>query len=208
MPWNITASAHGSRLASSVARGRGLPSVSGFPTSAGGPSSAARALEGRTSRLTSASPLIGRGRERLSSLELPGRGDEEEGEEEGYLGGPYVSEDMPVSEAYQLPGPAPLVDPQVRDALDQDSANFLEFVKAELGAMPPPEDGGEEGDGEGFPPSRPFVEFEELLPPRRHTKAVAAQALHHVLALATASLLHVRQDEGYGPIFLSVVERV
>jgi len=213
MPWNITASVLGSRHGSSAARGRGFPSsIGGFPTSAGGPSSA-RGIEGgpagslsrRASRITSASPLVGRGRERLSSLELPEHGDEDE-----LLGGLLVSDDQQVSDDFQVFGPAANVDTQtaaqsqwMRASLDQESSNFLDFVKDEIDSKPPPEDEDELLAGDAA--RKRTVEFGELLPPAQHTKLVAAQALHHVLALATKNLINVQQDKAYGPILLSLV---
>lgn len=218
MPWNITASAQGSRLASSVVRGLGFPlSVGGFPSSAGGPSSVPRveggpmgALSRRSSRRTSASPLLGRGEERLSSLELPEHGDETD-----FLGGPFAS-DGPGgdSDGFELFGPGADVDIQtaassrwIRASLDKESSNFLEFVKARLDAEPSPDDDNEEGR-EGGIPKNTTVEFEELLPPALHTKMVAAQAIHHVLALATKNILNIQQTEGYGPIVLSLAAGV
>lgn len=214
MPWNITASAQGSRLASSVARGRGFPtSMGGFATSAGGPSPAPGveggplgALSRRSSRMTSASPLFGRGQQRLSSLELPGHDDETE-----FLGGPFGSDDQGDSDGFQLYGPG--ADAEIQTAapsqwmsatLNQESSNFLEFVRAQIGGEPPPDDDNAE-ERESGAPRKKTVKFEELLPPAQHTKMVAAQALHHVLTLATKHLLDVQQTEGYGPIALSLV---
>ncbi len=212
MPWNITASVQGSRQASSVARGRGFPgSIGGFPTSAAGPSSApglegdrAGPLSRRTSRVTSASPLLGRGQERLSSLELPGRGDDDD---DDYLGGRFVSDDQEVSDAFQLYGPTADVDAEARASasLDQDSYNFLEFVKAEIDNQPPPERDDELDVEDGGVARRNTVIFEELLPPTRHTRTVAASGLLHVLTLATKNLLNVQQREGFGPILINVV---
>lgn len=52
------------------------------------------------------------------------------------------------------------------------------------------------------------VFFEELLAPTQNTKIVGAQALLHVLALATKGLIEVEQQEDYGPIKLGVVAGV
>lgn len=187
--------------------------MGGFATSTGGPSPAPRveggpvgALSRPGSRMTSASPLFGRGQERLSSLELPGHGDETE-----LLGGPFVSDDHGDSDGFQLYGPGAGDDIQtaassqwMRAALDQDSSNFLDFVKAQIGDEPPLDDDDEER-GESGTLRRKTIQFEELLPPAQHTKMVAAQALHHVLALATKNLLQIQQTEGYRPIVLSLV---
>ena len=156
--------------------------------------------------MTSASPLLGRGQERLSSLELPGHGDDTD-----FLGAPFVTDDQGDSDGFELYGPGADVDLQtaassqwMKGTLDQESSNFLEFVKAQIGDEPPPDDGNEE-EREGGVPTKKTVTFEELLPPAQHTKMVAAQALHHVLALATKNLLDLQQTEGYGPIVLSLV---
>ena len=213
MPWNVTASLHGSRQGSrqgSLARGRG-PAFSssiggGFPFSAGGPSSAGPFPSGlpgsfdrRARRLpiTGASPLVGRGPHRPSSLDLGFHDDEEE-----LLGGRLRSDD-PALEEFELYGPAAGVATQtaaesqwVRAALDQESTNFFDFVKAQLGGRDDDELGGEQG--------RESIAFQELLPPTQHTKVVAAQAFLHVLVLAGKGLLQVQQDVGYGPIYLGV----
>ncbi|MCJ1476147.1 hypothetical protein MMC13_004812 [Lambiella insularis] len=206
MPWNISASLHGSRQGS-MARGRGFTSsVGGFPTSAGAPSSMPPPLFGttgsfdrRASRMVSASPLLGRGPQRVGSLELPAQGDDED-----LLGGQLGSND-PALEDFELYGPAAGVDTQtaaqsqwVRETLDQESTNFLDFIRAE---MAPVSAGADDGEA---PAPRTSVIFHELLPPRQHSKIVAAQAFHHVLALANKGLLIVDQSVGYGPINMSL----
>ena len=209
MPWNISASIRGS----SVTRGRSaLPS--GFPTSAGGPSSLGGLLSSlgrRGSRTVSASPLYGRGQpgglEALRSLE---------GEDEfGILGGDDFSYlGAGAEDDLNLYADPPLIEPQtsqkVRDALDAEGINFLAFVhdgiqekrkrlREELGVgflqVEAAADPGE-------------VLFEELLPPLTNMRVVAAQALLHTLALATKGLLTVRQDEHFGEIGLRIVETI
>ena len=208
MPWNISA-AVGSRQGS-IGRGHHLASsFSGFPTSAGARSSllsvgGAGSLGRRTSRIQSASPLVGRGRQRYSSLEVPpGQNDDE------LLGGRSISDDQAI-ENFQLYGPAAAVDTQtagqsqwMRVTLNQEANNFLEFVKAEITAVPTfGSDDEDELSGNGL--SKSSVSFERLLPPTQHSKIVAAQALHHLLALATRSLITVRQESPYGSIDLSL----
>lgn len=203
MPWNTTASALGSRPGS-IARGQQGPlsAAAGFPSSIGGFASSVSAIApGATipgshdrRRLTSASPLVGRGRQRFSSIELP---IQEAGDDfslgpldEGELYGPAAGVSTQQAEESQW----------MRATLDAESNNFLDFVKAEIAKRPVPEDedelAAETRGKEMF--------FEELLPPSRHTKIVAAQALHHVLALASKGLLAVTQAEDYGPIALGV----
>lgn len=216
MPWNLSASLHGGSRAGSIARTAPFtvhpPSSlgGGFPTSAGAPSS----LRDRPrSRLTSASPLVGRGRERFSSIDLPAGIPEDEGQihagaDLSSLGG---------LDDFQLYGPAAGVTTQeaaesqwMRATLDAESGNFLEFVRMEIAAKP--KAGVIEGDedelaAEGAS-AKPSMDFGELLPPERHTKTVAAQGLLHVLALATKGLLRVQQDEDYGAIAIEVTGRL
>lgn len=112
------------------------------------------------------------------------------------------------AEDFQLYGPAAGVSTQVaaesqwmRATLDKESGNFLDFVKSEIEGrqMSLPEADGGSAESTG---ALNAVLFEDLLPPTQHTKIVAAQALHHVLALATKGLIEVRQDAAYGPIAL------
>ena len=222
MPWNTTASALGSR-AGSIARGQAGP-IGGAPSSIGGgfASSAGGSVgppvpgshDRRSRRLTSASPLLGRGREqRFSSLDLPIP--EAEDEAAGPGGAPLDPLDN-----FQLYDPVAGVNTQtalgsqwMRATLDAESQNFLEFVKSELAARPAVVRGveGEEGaeeEEEGVAVGAREVLFEELLPPARHLKLVAAQALLHVLALATKGLVTVSQSTDYGAIKLGVGEGV
>ena len=209
-PWNVS-SALGSRHGS-VARGHGFASsVGGFPTSAGQPSSlpglggaAPSSLDRRASRIPSASPLDNRGRGRYSSLELPHHEDDDE-----LLGGRLNSSDQALDD-FQLYGPAAGVDTQtatqsqwLKATLDQEAHNFLEFVKAEISTLPSPTD-EDEDELSGDRQSKTSVQFEQLLPPAQHTRVVASQALHHILALASKSLINVKQMEAFGPIDLSL----
>ena len=210
MPWNT-----GSRQGS-VGQGRGLASsIGGFPSSVGAPGSILPvggaipgSLDRRASRITSASPLLGRGSQRLGSLELPVYEDDDE-----LLGGRIVS-GSEVLDDFQLYGAAANVDTQtaaqsqwMKATLDQESNNFLDFVKTEIAAKVGPLDA--EGDELSVEDdARRSVLFEELLPPMQHTKIVAAQALHHVLALVTKGLMTVQQDAGYGPIRMALADGV
>ena len=165
-------------------------------------------MDRRASRITSASPLIGRGGpERYSDLEVPNFDDENE-----LLGGPSTSI---AGDDFELHGPAAGVDTQtaaksqwMRAALDAESNNFLDFVKTEIATKAARAARCEEaehdlpGAGVAGPDS---VFFEVLLPPTQNTTTVAAQALLHVLALATKGMLHVEQKEHYGPIGLGLV---
>lgn len=192
--------------------GRGFASsIGGFPTSAGGPSPLPgigdvrpSSLDRRASRFPSASPLVGRGLPRYSSLELPMGNDDDD-----LLGGRLMSDDQALDD-FQLYGPGAAVDTQtaadsqwVRSTLNQEANNFLAFVQAKIKEFPAAEDDEEDELSRDARP-RVSVTFEELLPPEQNTKVVASQALYHVLALATKSLLHVQQHLPDERINLSV----
>ena len=193
-------------------RGRGFgSSVGGFPTSAGRPSSipgmggaGPGSLERRASRIPSASPLVGRGQQRYSSLELPIPDDDA-----GVLGGGRLSDEQALEE-FELYGPGAGVDTQtaadsqwVRSTLNQEANNFLGFVEAKIAVIPAAEDDEED---ELSRPSQPkaSITFEELLPHEENSKIVAAQGLYHVLALATKGLLNVKQHPANSAIDLSL----
>ena len=94
----------------------------------------------------------------------------------------------------------------VKSALTQEASNFLAFVKAEIEAREPPIQADED---ELSREVQIAVLFEDLLPPARHSKPVGAQGFYHMLALATAGQLKVKQVnlddlEGFGPIYLEV----
>lgn len=160
-------------------------------------------LDRRASRVPSASPLVGRGRERYSSLGLPvGDNDDE------LLGGYRVSDDQALAD-FQLYGPGAVVDTQtaatsqwVRAALDKEAFNFLAFVEAKIMAISASAEEEDELSPEAAP--RVSISFQELLPPTQNTKLVASQALHHILALATKSLVNVQQGSPYGRIGISL----
>ncbi|KAL8731137.1 MAG: hypothetical protein Q9181_004406 [Wetmoreana brouardii] len=212
-PWNRSASARGSRSRqSSLARGFAPgfgSSIGGFATSGGRPSSlplGPSSLDRRGSRITSASPLIGRGgpqQERYKDLEVPQFDDNE------LLGGPSTSV---AGDDFQLYGPTAGVDTQtaaqsqwIRKTLDTESNNFLEFIKAEVAAKADAAAEEEELGEEAVAGVPKAVSFEELLPPERNSKIVAAQGLLHTLTLATKGLIKVEQEEDYGAIDLRVV---
>lgn len=221
-PWNTTASAVASRHGSSIARGPGLGSVGGFPSSIGGAPSLQGAPPGsfdrRGNRVTSASPLTGRGAPRYSSLEVPGG----ERDEQQAAGEPPSDDYQGFGDDYdsfQLHGPGAGVATQtvaqtqwMKSTLDREAQNFLEFVKVELAALPLPaaragrdlDEEEDEAASTSAAPSRPVIEFEQLLPPGQHTTLVAAQALHHILALTTKGLMNVQQHVSFGPIRLDV----
>jgi meiotic recombination protein REC8, fungi type len=169
----------------------------------------------RGTRLTSASPLLGRGgtTQGYSSLELPKQAkltSDEAGvdsfdDSRMQLGG----DDMIDDPEFQLFGPAAAVDTQtaaqsqwVAAALDTEAHNFLVFLTAEINAKIVAAEGAadrlEEDDVE-------TVTFQGLLPPEQHSKVVAAQGLLHVLSLATKGLIEVKQEEAFGRIEIGMV---
>ncbi|KAF2083394.1 hypothetical protein K490DRAFT_51799, partial [Saccharata proteae CBS 121410] len=196
MPWNITASVRGSSVPHSGQPGLGLGSIgAAATTSVGGPSSLGR----RGSRMVSASPLLGRSRpgglEPLHSLTSDAAGADDT------LGG-FAAEDMVVGgvgadDDFEMYGPAAAVDTQtagdsqwLRGALAKESDNFFLFIQDEL------EKKGDTADE---------VVFGEMLPPASNSHVVAAQALLHVLTLATAGAIGVRQDKPFEEIGIRVV---
>jgi meiotic recombination protein REC8 len=220
MPWNVSASRHGSArpfgsglpggLSSSV-RGKGAGIEFGPPS----------AFTGRRgSRLTSASPLLGRGGTvlRYSSLELPEQPKLASGEGGADVfddGGMQLGDDDLVDDPeFQLYGPAAAVDTQtaaqsqwVAAALDTEAHNFLAFLRAEIKAkiVDAERAGGQLDDDDDVDVER--VTFEGLLPPGQHSKVVAAQGLLHVLSLATKGLIEVRQEEAFEAIEIGIVAR-
>lgn len=76
------------------------------------------------------------------------------------------------------------------EKLEQDSLNFLAYA-----ANHAPED-----------PDKVYL-FSDLAPAASTSPATAAQALYHVLTLATKKLMRVRQDEPFGEISILIVTR-
>ncbi|KAL8869607.1 MAG: hypothetical protein Q9174_004150 [Haloplaca sp. 1 TL-2023] len=201
-PWNRSASARDSRSRQgSLLQGFGSSIGGGFATSAGRLSSlppVPGSMDRRASRITSASPLVGRGSRDF------GFDDNE------IHGGPSTSV---VGDDFEIYGPAVEdVDTQtaaqsqwVRKALDAESSNFLEFVKTEIAERNVPAEVDGEGE-EQVPAAEPkkSVAFEELLPPSRNTRIVAAQGLLHTLTLATKGLVWLKQEEDWGAIEIGV----
>lgn len=90
----------------------------------------------------------------------------------------------------------------VSEKLEEEAFNFLEFLhttirkKEKKAAVETGHDGNTS------------MTFEELLPPHRNNEIVAAQGLLHVLSLATKGLIEVRQNEAFGDINLSAVDKL
>lgn len=192
MPWNLN-SAQSSRI------GR-LGSLSELSTKFVIGESSLR--PGRQGRLTSASPLSGRGyRERLESLSLQGvdglEGFDEDLEISRYLEAELAADKEDIT---TLSRRASAIQ-RVASQLDQESMNFFDFIQDSM---------GENGQGE--------MAFSGLLPPGKTSRTVATQGLMNVLTLATKGVLSVSQepyrDTGaeywggrydYGEIFMRMV---
>lgn len=172
------------------------------PTSAsiGGGGPQLNFVSRRGSRLTSASPLIGHG---AIATEL---------HDDFHLPDPDTDTGpIPGSDEFELFGPAAQVDTQTaaqsqwqRAALGSENANFLTFVQTAI------EDADELREdvlpgGEVDTEMTGTIEFEELLPPKENSQIVAAQALLHVLTLATKDLIKVEQEELFGAINIRVI---
>ena len=223
MPWNLHSSIHGSRAGSLPLqiRGRGTSSGLGsFPTplGMGGASSLPSkrtSLAGilqqqrRASRLASASPLFDRGGSEIprAGSALPGSD-----EEDDLARGIHDDDDD-----FQLYGPAAAVNTQtaaqsqwMRVALNQESTNFLGFVRAEIVTRmtASAEEQGIEVDELAEDDAGKTVTFAGLLPPGEHSTLVAAQAFHHVLTLASKGLITTQQDEGSGEIEMQLVSGI
>lgn len=159
--------------------------------------------------MVSASPLLGRGRpsgiERLSSVEHASNDFDDD-----FLRAPLSASQEAEGQIFQLPIPDGPVDTQTTghtqrsgDTLDTESLNFLAFVEGKITERMEREAGETSARQDTAVPGS--VLFEELLPPGSNTSVVAAQALHHTLALATRNLLSVQQSEGFGPIRMTLM---
>ncbi|PGH07450.1 hypothetical protein GX51_01751 [Blastomyces parvus] len=216
---------------SSIGGPRSIASGGGHDGSImGGPSTTT--LGRRMGRMISASPLAGRG------IMGPGVGDISI-MDDGALDlrsdlGDNMDLDSSVAgrgelartrshhhDSFELYGPSAAVDTQtaaesqwLATILDQESANFLDFVKSKIGEAG--ENGGHENDHEDAvaPTAAVEISFSTLLPSVVNSRIVAAQALLHTLTLATKGALHVRQGKGirsedgqekFGEIFVCLV---
>ncbi|KAJ5640737.1 hypothetical protein N7528_000362 [Penicillium herquei] len=187
MPWNVSASALSSRMGP-------LGSIGGLSATLASTGLREPSLQGQASatgrvgrsrgRLTSASPLSGRGyldpHERQSSLSALGLDDALDGLEEDlditrYLEGELATDNENI---HALSRRASAIH-QVAEQLDQESLNFFDFIQ----------DRAQEKSGD-----KPMLAFSELLPPTQTSRAVATQGLMNVLTLATKGVLTVEQE--------------
>ncbi|OKL62519.1 hypothetical protein UA08_02925 [Talaromyces atroroseus] len=177
MPWNITASLQGSVAGSS--------SVSRYYY--GG-------LGRRGSRFPSASPLAGRGlpqdlfgHDSLSSLSLRDFG----GFHDDGSGG-FMDEDQSAQHAELSKFESQLT----VSSLDDTDRNFVDFLKVRVQHARLAQDGEESSQSQK-------MAFSKLLPPKLTSRAVATQALMHVLTLASKSIIQVSQSKRcQGPAYV------
>lgn len=195
MPWNITASVRGS---STVPRSGRI----------GLPSSLSRTQTRPGSRMISASPLARRSQpgdlEALESLQHdeydlvpPGSGGID-------FPGQDFSSDMGEAD----------VDGQyvrVNEALSAEGGNFLDFIfdaiDEKRDRMQVDLEIASDVSHAETPADADEISFEDLLPPTRNSKVVAAQALMMTLTLGTKDMLKVHQDSDFGEISLSLSDQ-
>lgn len=193
MPWNVTASLQGSAAgSSSVSRTLENYDLSSRRFHSG--------MGRRGSRLPSASPLAGRslprdlfGNGSLSSLSLEDFGqlhDDrmkdiiDDGGSDTYVG-PYSPSGDDCSGAKSI-----------LSGLHKTDRNFLDFLQTHAEGVKVAQ------ESMGYPHSQKIV-FSILLPPKITSRAVATQALMHVLLLATKDVIHVSQKKRcQGPPYL------
>ena len=212
MPWNVLASSRAGSARPAAYTSSAGAAHGGFDPALGPPSAA------RGHRLTTASPLFGRGKQgltRYSSLEIPGpaqtSGDLGTFDDDG-----FQLPDLGGDEEFELHGPAAGVNTQQADnsqwlanTLEDEANNFFAFLQAQIEQRYPvlekPESqelGSDVGDEAG---RHGVVTFEELLPPASNSKVVGAQGLLHVLTLVTRGAVAVKQDDDFGEIEVSIV---
>lgn len=182
MPWNITASAQSSRHGSALGTRRAGPGQIGRPhsvVSSGADGVTNAGLDARRGRLTSASPLAGRGAMRgpmdlAGGMDWPSDQDIDLDSLNGIGVGDYdMGDDGPDGKAGAKPH---------SENLDHQSVNFLTFVQERI------------GDGT----NKAAIAFSSLLPPQSNSSVVATEAFLHVLTLATSGGLRVRQKKAIG----------
>lgn len=178
MPWNVTASLQGSVAgSSSVSR-----PFEGFDLSSRRYS---RGLGRPGSRFSSASPLARRGlpqdlfgHDSLSSLSLRDFGDFHDDDIGHLLHGAG-------SDGFAEPNDNAFESQITLASLDNNDRNFLTFLKIRV-------QNSKVGKGS---PGIQKIAFSELLPATSTSRAVATQALLHVLTLATKDVVQVSQGK-------------
>ncbi|KAL3460599.1 Rec8 like protein-domain-containing protein [Aspergillus heterothallicus] len=198
MPWNITASVQSSRHERSGNIFGGFGSVSDF-SSRGIPESVGSLARDpglgiprrARSRLTSASPLAGRGLPYdINELSIP----DQEDDLEGFDLTQYL-EDNAMGDSHSIgdiAGPSYRSQPELQNSLtesvmDQEGLNFLAFLAARISSS-------KTDDGTQGLSADEEITFSALLPPQKTSRTIATQGLMHILALITKGFLSVRQD--------------
>ncbi|RAK96871.1 Rad21/Rec8 N terminal domain protein [Aspergillus ibericus CBS 121593] len=209
MPWNVTASIQSSRQGSSAAKiFHGFGSASDF--SSHGISDVG--LGRPRSRLTSASPLAGRGFdiEALHSLAIPGNEGDEMNNLDDFDISQYlhteldadnagVLDEKPVIEAgptriHAFQSLQAFNDDSQKSTLDQESLNFFEYLTTRLTTATENNKEGWTGLQSNLAEAVKTMSFSTLLPPQKTSRVVATQGLMHVLTLATKGILAVHQE--------------
>ncbi|EEP81115.1 predicted protein [Uncinocarpus reesii 1704] len=192
MPWNVTASVHSSFRGSSIAGGHSGVNSAFRP---GSDALISGSFAGRRGRLTSASPLAGRGGMRNALLGLSLQEDEELGMD-SFAGVDMESVvgDITREQNIGMSSPAAAREKHAEphwflSNLDQQTVNFLEYVKNRIADIT-----NATTDGE----LHPEISFDCLLLPASSSRIVATQGFLHVLILATNGALRVRQDVDMG----------
>ena len=214
MPWNISQSLNSyQRGVVSSLSGR-LPSLGSY-------------------RLTSASPLIGRGAPLPSNMDhldmtdldqiMYDRDDivsldEDAALRSGASQGLHMTSSQVEAEEFEIYGPAAQVDTQtaaasqwVREVLNLESRNFFDYVSNSISEKYPDDLALRDPNDEDLIEDDKHVTFEELFDPNTNSKIVAAQAFYHVLSLATKNRVWVAQDvekgifEPFGEIHIGIL---
>ncbi|KAL4782727.1 Rec8 like protein-domain-containing protein [Aspergillus varians] len=230
MPWNITASVQSSRHEASAANiFQGFGSVSDF-SSRGIPESVGSfGRDGSVSvsgigrarhRLTSASPLAGRGFPYdIDTLSIPGHNDDDINRLERFDLSHYLDDTVgDLNSNAEAGGHSYRTQHELQKSLtesvmDQEGLNFLDFLAAKISSRNPADSAAESAS------ASTEITFSTLLPPQKTSPAVATQGFMHILVLATKGFLSVRQNEyedqssedygiryEYGEISLRLVE--
>ncbi|KAI9693347.1 MAG: hypothetical protein M1822_005343, partial [Bathelium mastoideum] len=234
MPWNITASLRHSSVPLSAGAGGPFatytgPSSAGLPSSIGAPTRSRGRGSRAGSRIVSASPLVGRGLglpldPSVSAASAQEQNQDQEADPLVGVGADNqfalpTSGDLSAAGSPTFGGEVSALDelgaaadmqmaarPQwMGTVLDAESENFLDFLRTGVrGRLQEREQYLGHGEEESIPAENVMVRFEELLPPRRNTRLVAASGLLHVLSLASRGSVNVRQVEAFGDIEISI----
>jgi meiotic recombination protein REC8 len=186
MPWNQSASRHGS---SAIPRS-GRPGIMDQAKPGSRPGS----------RMVSASPLHGRGQP-LGSDALRNL----ESDDDLDMGGDEYAPPGPSSSPVRAVSPVKPTT-RVNKALDAEEDNFLDFVTHAIGEKRNRVQVVDADQAEAAEDTD-IITFEELLPPHENHKMVACQGLMMVLSLGTKGMLNVQQPEGFGDINVKLTKK-